>query len=463
MLRRSRENGDRVEHPPRRNDGACGGTLPDRLEIGAVWLPTGTVAACEHLRLTGPFGWLERNEGWAPLDYAVKRRRLNPWQLRALRRVRRFSMLNPVKRLAFGAADAGDSVDAGTVAITSPEPASSLAHTVRRAYRSPRLRTMIAGWSEKVVLEPSANASALLVWREAMPEYTEQAFAMAKQRRIPLVYDTDDLLIALPDNSPLAEDYRALRPVLTRWIRQADHVTVANAVLADELSELNSSISILPSFMDVDLWGVSEIPPPDDAPVSIGYWGSLGHVLDLQRLTAAFRHLKQRYGRRIRFQFMGSHDPEILSLEHVTVGGYVDSYAAYAAATRSCRVDIAIAPLADNRFNRCKSPIKFFEYSIRGACGIYADLVPYHAVVRHGENGLLIGADLDDWVSALERLIEDPTLRYQMARQAQADVLAHHTLDRHAWRWRDTYQRVVERGPMRAGRSASLVPSLAQR
>ena len=255
----------------------------------------------------------------------------------------------------------------------------------------------------------------------------------------------------------MAAHYEAIRPLLTRWIRQADHVTVANHVLAAEMAELNPSVSILPSFLDVGLWGVTEIPPPGDQPVSIGFWGTASHAPDLERLTAGFRHLKARYGRHIRFQFMGCHDPELLSLEDVTVGAHVSSYAAYAAATRDCRVDLAIAPLKVNRFNRCKSPIKFFEYSVRGACGIYADLDPYQAVVRHGENGLLVGPDPDDWIAALEQLIDDPAGRFRMARQAQADVLAHHTLDHHALKWRDTYQALMDRQ-----RPRSLARSLLQ-
>src|SRR3989442_7432567 len=122
--------------------------------------------------------------------------------------------------------------------------------------------------------------------------------------------------------------------------------------------------------MGADLWGVSSSPEPDDRRVSIGFWGSGSHLPDLRQLTAGFRHLKSRYGRRVRFQLMGCCDPELLALDDVTVGDYVNSYATYAAATRDCRLDIAVAPLAANRFNRCKSPIKFFEYSIRGACGI---------------------------------------------------------------------------------------------
>jgi O-antigen biosynthesis protein len=275
-----------------------------------------------------------------------------------------------------------------------------------------------------------------------MVGFADQARREARRRGIPLVYDTDDLLLAVPDHLPSARQYRDLQPLLVGCIRSADHVTVTTQALADELAEFNPAITILPNAIDVGLWGVSEVRPPAEEPVSIGYWGTLSHLPDLQPLTVAFRHLKQKYGRRVRFQFMGCHDPDLLSLEDVSVGPFIGSYAGYAAATEANRMDIAVAPLADHRFNRCKSPIKYLEYSIRGACGLYADLPPYQSVIHHGENGFLLGPNTDEWVGALERLVEDPSLRCRLARRAQADVLARHTLDHQAWRWREVYESV---------------------
>ncbi len=378
------------------------GAAPSGPVVSVLHPRKAVVGACVHLRLTAPFGWLARQPDAATLDYALKPGWPNPALMTSLRRA---------NRLARG-----------------------------RIYRNTTVRALLASQNEGVLLAPSPAATALLLYREATPEYVEEALCMARRRRIPFVYDTDDLLLAVPADSPLAERYTAFRPFLTRWIRRADHVTVANAMLAEELAELNPSVSVLPSFIDVDLWGVSDVPRPSEAPVRIGFWGSATHVPDLALLTAGFRHLKARYGRRVCFQFMGCHDPELRALDDVTVGPYVESYADYAAATRDCRLDIALAPLVASRFNRCKSAIKFFEYSIRGACGLYADLEPYQSVVRSGENGFLIGSRPDDWIAALEQLIEDPARRCRMACQAQSDVLARHTLAQHAGRWGETYR-----------------------
>jgi glycosyltransferase involved in cell wall biosynthesis len=389
----------------------------EELAISVIWQRAAVIGACQYLRLTAPFSWLTRHEGWAPLEYALKHPGPGPRQRRWLARA---------DRLCFG-----------SLSRTSWGHAT-LAHA-----------------REPLLVSPSPSADALLVYREEAPECVAEAIRLARQRQLPLVYDTDDLLLAVPNDSPLADRYAAARPLLTRWIREADHVTVASAALAAELSALNPSVFILPNAIDVRLWGVSGVRSPDDHPVRVGFWGSATHLPDLQQLTRGLRHLKSRWGNRVSFQFMGCCDPALLSLGSVTATGYMDSYAAYASATRRCPLDIAIAPLAANRFNRCKSPIKFFEYSIRGACGVYADLEPYQDVVRQGENGLLVGSDPDDWVSALEQLIRDPALRHRMARRAHADVLARHTLDHLAVQWRDAYRTMTGRSDDRKAAGTS--------
>lgn len=380
-----------------------------RPEISVLWRRDRTIGACQHLRLTAPFAWLQRHEAWPPLQYA-----LGGSLPRRLIRL----MLGGANRLTSG-----------------------------RAYPRP---------SPRLELAPSTRAQALLVYREEKPELVDAAYRLARRRGIPVVYDTDDLLLAVPEPQAVAEWYKALRPHLIDWVRQADLVTVSSPALAAELAEHNPAVTVLPNFIDVELWSISEIPPPNDDPVTIGFWGGSGHLPDLRPLTPVFRHLKQRYGRKVRFLFCGCCDPELMTLEDVRSGGFVKSYAEYASMTLRRRLDIALAPLVRNRFNRCKSPIKFFEYSIRGACGVYADLEPYQAVVRHGENGFLIGSDAEEWVGALEQLVDDPECRYRMARQAQADVLAHHSPDQEAWRWREAYKQVIERFTSRLTCSSDL-------
>jgi len=62
------------------------------------------------------------------------------------------------------------------------------------------------------------------------------------------------------------------------------------------------------------------------------------------------------------------------------------NYVNFVAYMSEIQADLAIAPLCDNRFNRSKSAIKFFEYTAMGIPGVYADLAPYSSFVRDGYN-----------------------------------------------------------------------------
>src|SRR5258706_4334591 len=117
---------------------------------------------------------------------------------------------------------------------------------------------------------------------------------------------------------------------------------------------------------------------------------------------------------------------------------HILDYAEYAATMQQQRMDICLAPLRDNLFNRCKSAIKFIEYSALGVAGVYSRLEPYSGIVQPGHNGMLAG-DEAEWESALAELIERPDLRYQLAGQAQSAVRDHWRLEQHAPAWAAAY------------------------
>jgi hypothetical protein len=74
----------------------------------------------------------------------------------------------------------------------------------------------------------------------------------------PVVYDLDDLLIALPEDHPdrLAHYYTsALIPILNT-IMQSDAVTVSTPKLSEYLTPLNPHIWVLPNYLNEDVWNI---------------------------------------------------------------------------------------------------------------------------------------------------------------------------------------------------------------
>ena len=120
---------------------------------------------------------------------------------------------------------------------------------------------------------------------------------------------------------------------------------------------------------------------------------------------------------------------------------YAGFAATFGASLAHNPLDIVIAPLSDNFFNRCKSSIKFLEYSACRLPGVYSRLDPYSGVVIHGENGFLAGT-LEEWEKCLVELIENPELRWEMGQKALETIHKDWLIESHAGDWLEVYRRV---------------------
>jgi glycosyltransferase involved in cell wall biosynthesis len=98
-------------------------------------------------------------------------------------------------------------------------------------------------------------------------------------------------------------------------------------------------------------------------------------------------------------------------------------YDAYAAALGALEPDILIAPLDRSRTSQSKCPIKYLDYSVAGAAGVYSDNSPYAQVIVDGKTGLLVREDdAAAWGAAIERLVLDADLRRSIVSAARRDI-----------------------------------------
>ena len=94
--------------------------------------------------------------------------------------------------------------------------------------------------------------------------------------------------------------------------------------------------------------------------------------------------------------------------------------------------DIAIAPLADNPFNKMKSNLKQVECWTRKLPVVCSDIPPYNVHGKHLENCVLIPNEKNAhkyWVKYLKRLILNPDLRKQIGEQLYNDFKDEYNLE----------------------------------
>ena len=91
------------------------------------------------------------------------------------------------------------------------------------------------------------------------------------------------------------------------------------------------------------------------------------------------------------------------------------------------QIDINIVPLVDDRFNACKSAIRYIEASLCSVPTVASSVGQFAEIVDDGLDGFLATTQ-ETWVSALGQLIENRLLREEMGETARRKIMAHHTV-----------------------------------
>jgi len=258
------------------------------------------------------------------------------------------------------------------------------------------------------------------------PAY-KQIIQNAQKYQKPVIYEIDDLLFFLPKNHPDRLTHNFSSSLLPIWqaVHEADFVTVSTKRLKDNLFDTNPNIFIIPNFFDDKLWKLKTpiLKDNNDQELIIGYMGTNSHQPDLLPILPIIKKLINNYPKKLKFRIWGLKPPD-----EFLIGGKIEwspfysmNYREFAQFFQTQSADIFISPLIENEFNKCKSPIKFFEYTSLGVPGIYSSIEPYSGIIKNNVTGVL-AESIEDWERNLTTLIQDPKLRYQLAVNAQIYV-----------------------------------------
>jgi hypothetical protein len=254
------------------------------------------------------------------------------------------------------------------------------------------------------------------------------------------VYDLDDLLIELPAGHPDVRFYETTRAAILHALADADAVTCSTSTLADYLKSFNPNVRVLPNYLSDRLWArglhrprETDMAANGEKPVTIGYMGGHSHLADLESLSRLCSVVGPIWGASI--TLLGGRP---LAFRRDWVEWSEPALVDYAGCGYfGGRSATFLAPLQDIFFNRCKSPLKFLEYSALGIPGVFSRIAPFEHVVDHGDNGFLASTQ-EEWVGYLSQLIQDPGLRHRVGLSARQTVRDKWLLSQHAHDWAAT-------------------------
>lgn len=269
-----------------------------------------------------------------------------------------------------------------------------------------------------------------------------------------VVYDNDDTTICPNTDIIKLINTRYEKNVIDA-VSIADLVTASTPTLAKEYLKYNSNVKVLPNCVAPNHFPKKNVNNTDK--VRIGFVGSVAYKDDagnirpiiewlcsLPNVQVVMYSFEKDKNKRAKLEILNG-DYEFwegLNIEwqnHTPMKDYYETL-------NNLRLDIMVAPRADNYFNRCKSNLKYLEASMLEIAFIGQSFTtkdsPYDKDIIDGENGFL-AENNTQFKEKLEKLINNTTLRKQVAKNAKEYVLKHYNIYDNAWKWEKSYKQLI--------------------
>jgi 2-polyprenyl-3-methyl-5-hydroxy-6-metoxy-1,4-benzoquinol methylase/glycosyltransferase involved in cell wall biosynthesis len=315
---------------------------------------------------------------------------------------------------------------------TSPIKILGLVHDVESSIVDVRLRLPLNAWASacdgevqiknhKDCDEQIISWADIIIIQRVANLYSIKILEEAKRLGKKVIFEIDDLLIELPDFlSHHKVGLIGYSNFLDRILPQVDCITVTTKRLAKQFEMFSRPIAVIPNTAeneslvraDANYWlagqatlivassdavmvdfivpAISEIIGRKDIDVKVVVIGPPGEA----------------------FEKAGMKFDRVPNL----------SYSEFKKFIRTLHNPIGIIPLDDSLFSSCKSPIKYFDYSLAGMPVICSNVPPYSDVVKDRNTGILVTNDTVNWIAAIEQLVQSVSLRKTIAEQAFSSV-----------------------------------------
>jgi glycosyltransferase involved in cell wall biosynthesis len=265
--------------------------------------------------------------------------------------------------------------------------------------------------------------------RDAMLQVVESAIRQGARVWIEL----DDDFWSLPAHNPAAPYVGKYGvPNLTRCCQLAEGVIVSTPTLARRVRRMTGQRNIvtIPNAIDPTLFAPCPIPRDDRAAI-VGWAGGTSHRADFAAIGDALARLAR--DTRVDLWLFGDNPLAASGIPHEHCAWSADVPEHY---RRIGVLDIALAPLVDDQFNRSKSAVKWLEHAAHGTPMVLSPVTPYTEAAKDGATALFARTPRE-WYRQVRRLCTDRALREQIGQAARAEVLARHTTDQRVALYRE--------------------------
>lgn len=224
---------------------------------------------------------------------------------------------------------------------------------------------------------PDVDVDCVVFNRHLAGDETGEVIKALQAKGIRVICDVDDYWV-LPSSHLLYRAHKVITPKIARSVQYADAVWCTHETLADRCRPLNLNVTVIPNAiaLEDEQWQVSDMPPVK----TIGYIAGATHVPDLAETIGAWGAWS---GNRMLCGLTDSNAGEFTVMAAImSEKGRLPFEVAKAMDVWNYgrfydHISVAVAPLANTAFNRCKSNLKILEAGAKGRPILAQVMHPY--------------------------------------------------------------------------------------
>ena len=256
----------------------------------------------------------------------------------------------------------------------------------------------------------------------------------AKKHKIGLVYETDDDLIHAESSNPSFNYLYSNRRKLFDLVYYSDAVTVSTDALDKRLN--NDKTFVIKNYHLKDALPIKSFSD-NNKQIKIGYFGTKTHDEDLESVREVFSSLDSS---KFKLEVIGAVNSNADWYDSIPLPDYpMPAESFYNWLSKTVDWDIGIVPLVSSNINECKSELKFIEFTALGVPVVASPLDAYLEAICDGEDGF-IASSTDEWISKLELLINDSSLRESIVANAQKKIAEDYAIESRVTQWDNLFR-----------------------
>ena len=313
-------------------------------------------------------------------------------------------------------------------------------------------------WGEGDHIEPALDklfdiarwADIVIVGRKDVSQFYAQWGGIREFFNIPIVMDTDDNVRFVSPYNPGYQGYHPGSEAIV-WNKFSvskvfDAITVSTENLKKFHEKENPRIYLLPNYLDMKWWDAVLNKENEDGSLRICFIGSSAHGEGVNLIKKPVKEIMEKYPQArfvITHVYRNMFDDWSESLRNRIEFAPWFKLEEWPQGMKGLRIDIGLAPLTDNMFNRAKSNLRWLEYS---ACKIptIASAVSPYLCINNWENGIIV-IEQNEWFNAIEKLVLDKELRYNIREAAYREISMNFDIDKNISLWDNAYREIYKK------------------